>query len=318
MGATAALERRPRLLSRRAGRARRFDLRGTVSPAAPLAVVNGGHDFYPPDGGDGAPPAPPRDTTTPHYSIEFVARGRGSLALDGNRFAIAAGTVFSCGPGASRRIGTGARDPLERYFVGLTGPRAPRLLAECGLAPGTVARVSSVFEVQEVFDNLIRDGLRGSGASNALCAVLAEYLMIKLADLVVPPGARPSAAAATYQRCRRHIATHFRRLRSLEQVAEECDIDQAYLCRLFRRFDREGPYRYLLRLKMNHAAERLRRDATVLVKEVAVAVGFQDPFHFSHAFKNIFGTSPDVFRRMRSAGDDTEAAQPSTYQTGRG
>lgn len=312
MGIATEPEQRPNLLSRQIRKARRFRLDGAPPPGMPLAVVGGGHEFC------AAGYAAQRRSGT-HYSVEFVARGRGSLTLHGQEYALAAGTVFSCGPGVSPRVTADARDPLEKYFVGLTGPRAPQLLAECGLAPGTAAQVSSVAEVQEVFDSLIRDGLRGTGASNALCATLAEYLMIKLADLVVPPGTCPSPAAATYQRCRRHITTHFRRLRSLEQVAQECDIDQAYLCRLFRRFDREGPYRYLLRLKMNHAAERLRRDSTVLVKEVAVAVGFPDPFHFSHAFKNIFGTSPDVFRRMRrGTGEDAEAAPPGAYKSGLG
>ena len=115
-------------------------------------------------------------------------------------------------------------------------------------------RVSSISELQDVFDNLIRDGVRGTGASNMLCAVLSEYLMMKLTELVMLPGTRPSPAAATFQRCRQYITTHFRRLRSLEQIAEECQIDQAYLCRLFRRFDHQAPYRYLLRLKMNSAA----------------------------------------------------------------
>ena len=30
---------------------------------------------------------------------------------------------------------------------------------------------------------------------------------------------------------------------------------------------------------------------------VALGIGFEDPFHFSHAFKNVFGVSPDAFRR---------------------
>jgi AraC-like DNA-binding protein len=313
MGVTATEpERRPNLQSRQVRKAQRFCLDGVASPDMPLAVVGGGHEFCAPGFGV------LRRRGSSHYSVEFVARGRGSLALDDHKeFALLAGMVVACGPGVSQRVTAHPRNPIETYFVSLTGPRAPQLLAECGLAPGTAARVSSVAEVQEVFDNLIRDGLRGTGASNTLCAVLAEYLLFKLADLVMPPGApRPSPAAATYQRCREHITAHFRRLRSLEQVARECDVDQAYLCRLFRRFDREGPYRYLLRLKMNHAAERLRRDSTVLVKEVAIAVGFPDPFHFSHAFKNIFGTAPDVFRRLRGTDDDAKAAPPRGRMTG--
>jgi AraC-like DNA-binding protein len=284
-------EQLPSLVSRHVRKARRFSFGHVPSPDVPLAVVGGAHEYCSPDYAVGGP-------SVPHHAVEFVARGRGSLVLGDRQFSLLAGTVFSYGPGVSHRITTDARDPLEKYSVGLTGPRAPQLLRDCGLAAGTVARVSSVGEVEEVFDHLIRDGLRGTGASNTLCAVLSEYLVVKLAELVLPAGERPSPAAGTFQRCRQYIATHFRRLRSLEQIATECDINQAYLCRLFRRFDHEGPYRYLLRLKMNFAAERLR-DPKVLVKEAAAVVGFRDPFQFSHAFKNIFGTSPDVFRRLR-------------------
>ena len=112
------------------------------------------------------------------------------------------------------------------------------------------------------------------------------------------PSQESLTAHATYQRCRQYIQDHWLHLLTLEQAARECHVAPAYLCRLFRRFDHEGPYRYLLRLKMNFAAERLR-DPKVLVKEAAAVVGFRDPFQFSHSFKNIFGTSPDVFRRLR-------------------
>jgi AraC-like DNA-binding protein len=54
----------------------------------------------------------------------------------------------------------------------------------------------------------------------------------------------------------------------------------------------------LLRLKMNHAAERLHQPG-VLVKQVAEEAGFSDPFHFSRAFKSALGLSPDAFRRLR-------------------
>jgi AraC-like DNA-binding protein len=53
-----------------------------------------------------------------------------------------------------------------------------------------------------------------------------------------------------------------------------------------------------MRLKMNLAAERLQQPGT-LVKQVAERAGFDDPFHFSRAFKSVFGVAPDIFRRLR-------------------
>jgi AraC-like DNA-binding protein len=67
---------------------------------------------------------------------------------------------------------------------------------------------------------------------------------------------------------------------------------------LFRRYDHQTPYQFLLRLKMNHAAERLQSPGT-LVKQVAEETGFADPFHFSRMFKSVLGLSPDAFRGIR-------------------
>ena len=292
MPLTCEPEKLPAFFSRQVRKARRFSLDDVPLPEAPLAVVGGGHELCSPHYAVERP-------SFPYYSVELVVRGRGWLTLDSTAHALTAGTVFSYGPGVYHQIRTDPRGLLDKYFVDFTGPRAPQILRECGLPPGSAARICSAGEVQEIFDNLIRDGLRNNGMCNVLCAVLLEYLMIKLADLMTPCGARPSPASATFQRCRQYISANFRRLRSLGQIAEECDIDEAYLCRLFRRFEHRAPYQYLLRLKMNFAADQLR-DPKILVKEVAASVGFQDPFHFSHAFKNVFGTSPDFFRRMRS------------------
>ena len=49
---------------------------------------------------------------------------------------------------------------------------------------------------------------------------------------------------------------------------------------------------------MNLAAQRLQEPGT-LVKQVAAELGFDDPFHFSRTFKNVFGLSPEAFRRLR-------------------
>ena len=149
-------------------------------------------------------------------------------------------------------------------------------------------------------DDLIRDGLKGTVHAGALCAALLEYLIVKLADSLVPWEAEQTPAFATYQRCRRHIAEQFDRLESLEQVARECHVDRAYLCRLFRRYGDETPYRFLTRLKMNLAAELLHEPGA-MVKQVAAELGFDDPFHFSRTFKSIFGVSPQAFRRLGRA-----------------
>jgi AraC-like DNA-binding protein len=53
-----------------------------------------------------------------------------------------------------------------------------------------------------------------------------------------------------------------------------------------------------MRLKMNLAAKWLEQPGA-LVKQVAERAGFCDQFHFSRAFKKVFGVAPNTFRRLR-------------------
>ena len=82
---------------------------------------------------------------------------------------------------------------------------------------------------------------------------------MRIAGARAPLEGAETLAFTTYQQCRRHIEQHSLRLRTLEQIASECHVNNAYLCRLFRRYDNQSPYQYLLRLKMN---SRRRTPAT--------------------------------------------------------
>jgi AraC-like DNA-binding protein len=236
--------------------------------------------------------------TFPFYSIEYVARGRGEVTLRGRHCRLLSGRVFSYGPGVPHHIRGDPADPLVKYFVDFAGTTAPALLHACRLAPGKVAQVFPAHALVPLFDELIRAGLRGGPDGARLGALLLECLVLTITGARAPLTAAEDLAFSTYRKCRDHLDRHFLRLRTLSQVTAECHVSKAYLCRLFRRYDHQSPYQHLLRLKMNHAAERLQRPGS-LVKQVGEEVGFADPFHFSRSFKAALGLSPDAFRRLR-------------------
>ena len=84
------------------------------------------------------------------------------------------------------------------------------------------------------------------------------------------------------------------RLRTIDELAAEVNIDAAYLSRVFKRFHHESPYRFLIRLKMGHAASLLLSTRR-LVKDIAFELGFENQFHFSRTFKSVYGVSPENF-----------------------
>ena len=281
----------PEFFSPQVAEARRFYLDFNPPADQPLAVVCGGCEQCTSDYAIRRP-------SFPYYSLEFVARGQGTVRLQDRSYDLQPGRLFCYGPGIRHQIATDPSQPLLKYFVDFAGTRARALVRDGQLAPGRTIQVFSPHEVQAGFEELIRNGLKGTRFSARICATLLECLVLKIAESQVPLEAIETQAFATYQQHRQHIQEHFERLRSLDQIAQECHVNAAYLCRLFRRYDHQSPYQLLLRLKMNLAADELQKPGA-LVKQVAERVGFVDPFHFSRAFKSVFGLSPDGFRRRR-------------------
>jgi AraC-like DNA-binding protein len=281
----------PEFFSPHVAEARRFYLDLNPSKRRRLAVVCGGVERCTPDYAI-------HRGSFPFYSMEYVARGHGQLKLRGHSHLLQPGRLFSYGPGVPHDITGNPADPLLKYFVDFFGMGAPDLLRSCRLAPGRVAQVFPPNALSPLWDELIQSGLCAGRGCADLCAKLLECLALRIAGANAPLEGAETLAFTTYQQCRRHIEEHFLRLRTLEQIAHECNANNAYLCRLFQRYDHQSPYQYLLRLKMNHAAERLQHPG-VLVKQAAEQVGFADPFHFSRAFRNVLGVSPATFRGLR-------------------
>jgi len=286
----------PDFFSSDVSEARRFYLDLNPPRNRPLVVVCGGLEYCTPDFAI-------RRDTFPYYSIEYIARGRGEVKLKGRARPLQAGCLFSYGPGVSQRITGDPADPLVKYFVDFAGTQAAELMLSCKLSPGSVSEVFPANALQPLFDELIQAGSHVHRGNAELCAKLLECMALRISSSRAPIEGSQTLSFATFQRCRQHIGQHALRLQSLGQIASECHINQAYLCRLFQRFDHSSPYQYLLRMKMNHAAERLQQTG-MMVKQVADESGFTDPFHFSRVFHSILGLSPAAFRGLRQVKPD--------------
>lgn len=281
----------PDFFSAQVSSARRFYLNLQPPRGTRLAVVCGGVEQCAPD-------YEIRRETFPFYSIEYVARGEGKLKLGKRSHELKPGIIFAYGPGVRQHITSNPQKPLVKYFVDFAGTQSAQWIQRAGLAPGKVSQVFPPSEIQPLFDELIRSGQRDTRHSPELCRQLLECLGVKLLEARAPLKEAESVAFATYQAGRQFVQENFRRLRTLEQIAQECHVDTAYLCRLFRRYDHQSPYLFLTRLKMNEAAGQLQQPGA-LVKNVAADLGFANPFHFSRVFKSVFGISPDEFRNLR-------------------
>lgn len=281
----------PAFFSTQVGQARRMYLDLKPARNISLAVVCAGFEHCSPD-------FEIAREQFPYYCIEYVLRGQGRVSLGNQTSELKSGDVFAYTPQTPHVIKANARDPFIKYFVDFTGSRAAQLLSDSRLSDGGIMRLFPPDSLVPLFEELIRSGQTAGAKANVLCVKLLECIALKIAAASTPSEAAKSRTFAVYQQCRAHIEEHCLRLKTLDQIAKECRIDKAYMCHLFRRFDHESPYQSLLHFKMKAAADELQRSGA-LIKDVAAAVGFSDPLHFSRLFHRVLGMWPSDFRNLR-------------------
>ena len=87
---------------------------------------------------------------------------------------------------------------------------------------------------------------------------------------------------------------------SLERLAALFGCKAAYLLRLYRRITGSTPTQDLIRLRIERAKRLLIGHPALEIKQVASAVGYDDPLYFSRLFKKETGVAPSAFRDSRS------------------
>ncbi len=274
----------PTFVSQQVTDARRYYLNLNPDPNRPLSVVCGGVERMRPE-------YVVKRVDFPFYAIEIVVEGEGSLNLNGKMSPLGPGSVFAYGPGVQHTIQNDPQNRMRKYYVDLSGKQVETLLQETGLIPWRVMRIFAIHEFIDLFEMLDREAREDSSVSDAVCETLARLLLLKITQRTVANGGNLPRSFETYQRIRTHLEKHYLRLNTIEEAAQECHVSSIYLSRLFKKFAGAGAYQFLLRLKMNSAAELLL-DEGLLVKQVAAHLGYPDAFQFSRAFKRIYGVPP--------------------------
>lgn len=227
----------------------------------------------------------------PYHIIEFIIKGHGNIVLKGKKWDLTLGNIFFYGPGIPHKIINYSKKALEKYFVNYVKTTDSCSLDEVFLTNSTVFHTSTPHALIQTFEEIFQYGLENTPWSDSICSRLVEILIFQIAQSALNNGETQTVAFRTFLSCRNFIGTNYTKYRTLESISKVCNITSAYLCRLFKKFDHQSPYQYLLCLQMNHAAGILLKDHKP-IQEIAVIMGYDDPFHFSRTFKKIIGISP--------------------------
>jgi AraC family transcriptional regulator len=82
----------------------------------------------------------------------------------------------------------------------------------------------------------------------------------------------------------------------LSTIAAQASLSPYYFTRQFTAMIGMPPYRYLITLRIQRAAQLLR-ESDLTVTQILHRVGFHSPSHFTTTFRRHMGMSPTAYRR---------------------
>ena len=138
-------------------------------------------------------------------------------------------------------------------------------------------------------------GLRNRGRSGDF-SVMAAGDHNRLAGLIPEP---ENETARKVGRSIAYMREHVNQPLQVATLAAYAKVSPSHFFALFKQITGCPPMDYFIRLRMRHACWLL--DSTrASVKEVAAAMGYDDPFYFSRVFKAVNQVPPSRYRKSPS------------------
>ena len=237
-----------------------------------------------------------------HYLFHYIISGTGLFMADDDdghtvTYQIKSGQGFMIFPGQITTYVADKDLPWEYVWLEFDGLRAKETLSIAGLTKDTPVYHADSREMREVMmSEMLYIAQHGDLSPLHLIGHLylfMDALTRSVSSLRISKGGRlrdfyiHEAIAIIDQNFQNDI--------SVEEIADNCGLNRSYFSKIFKEAVGRTPQAFLLHYRMTKAAELLKL-TQLSISDISKAVGYDNPLHFSRAYKNVYGVSPRDWR----------------------
>ena len=237
------------------------------------------------------------------YAVVFVAHGRGEFhSRATGSVPLMPGDAAILFPGVWHRYRPEPAEGWGIYWAHFQGELATRIHTEGVFSPEhAVIHMRGDDAVLAAFRQML-DSLRADAAGCGLIAAAKTMEILARMQAGTPPMRSLPRLQEIVREARRLLEADPGGMPQIDELIQRFGISRAHFFRAFKQQTGDTPYQYHLQLAMRRAGEMLR-NSPLSIKQIAFAIGFNSPYHFSKLFKKKIGASPTEYRRQwRDAG----------------
>ena len=227
-------------------------------------------------------------------SFVFVLSGDYRSSADG------AAPVNSCPTLIFNPAGTTHRDSFVvadgRFLAVSIADRSLRVALDWAVLPAAAVALTSgagFNAALRIAQQCAAPGLAGSATMEAMC----WELLSTLSGVDLWPDKDRTSSPSWIGRARELLHDRCSDSLQIAEMAQQLGVHPVYFARAFRNMFHCTPGEYRIRCRLRDALALLRK-TNLSLSEIALSSGFFDQSHFSTAFRNHFGRSPQAYRRQ--------------------
>lgn len=245
------------------------------------------------------------------YELVWFTEGEGVHTVDFCDYPVEAGTLFFVAPGQVHNFDAhyeGQRGYVINICTDLMGETCGEeldflryRLFDADTVPFRRINAEAAVRLESVVAQLREEnGLADAVGHKAYLRSLVRMLVINVEraceDNCSEVAQRSSVAQQTFVAFRRLIDQHYRRLHSVKEYASMLGMSPKTLTNHVAECSPHSPLE-IINARLVLEAKRMLRYGTMMVKEIAFELGFDDPSYFVKFFKRNTGQLPADFRR---------------------
>lgn len=230
------------------------------------------------------------------YTLHFVRNGRGILTFNGKTYQLNTGDLFFLPPGEPHHYSYDKNDPWCYFWFSIIHDSARDMGKAMGFSKDNpVIKAKSPQTIMHLLDELFNCDVP---ITTRYYMALSSFMQIVVSTL--PKNNEEVDALPNDDvvfRAKEIISLNYKNpLFTVDAIPELLNISHTHLCRLFKSRTGMTLIKYLIDVRLTHAAVLLHEKA-FSVRELADAVGFSDERNFTRHFKKKFGKTVMEYKK---------------------
>lgn len=239
-----------------------------------------------------------------HFLFHYIISGKGTLLVDETpeltrEYKLQGGMGFLIEPERVNTYFADREDPWEYTWVEFSGLKAKEVLDTAGLSTGSPVFVPDSPRTADILKEEFLHLASSPSGTSSLHLIGHLYLIM---DAILT-GSSSRNRTQNGKRSQFYadeaitfISQNYALPITVEDMAQRLNLDRSYFGKVFKETIGQAPQEFLIRYRMSKAAELLKT-TELPIKDISIQTGYPNQLHFSRAFKNVYGTSPRVYRQ---------------------